>query len=134
MMGGLTERDREMLGKAIEGIALNDIGLIRQAVLGLGEFKERPDQRKLYEGIEGLMLKYGHEDMGKINVGEVTVDLMDVMKVNKIRMPHGLTLLARGLTHMEGVLAAIAPDIIMAEIAAAVFREIFSVILTGKKN
>ena len=39
----LTERDREMLGKAIEGIALNDIGLIRQAVLGLGEFKERPD-------------------------------------------------------------------------------------------
>lgn len=119
MMGRLTERDREMLGKAIEGIALNDIGLIRQAVLGLGEFKERPDQRKLYEGIEGLMLKYGHEDMGKINVGEVTVDLMDVMKVNKIRMPHGLTLLARGLTHMEGVLAAIAPDINMAEIAAA---------------
>lgn len=88
MMGRLTERDREMLGKAIEGI-------------------------------EGLMLKYGHEDMGKINVGEVTVDLMDVMKVNKIRMPHGLTLLARGLTHMEGVLAAIAPDINMAEIAAA---------------
>ena len=64
-------------------------------------------------------MKYGHEDMGKINVGEVTVDLMDVMKVNKIRMPHGLTLLARGLTHMEGVLAAIAPDINMAEIAAA---------------
>lgn len=71
MMGRLTERDREMLGKAIEGIALNDIGLIRQAVLGLGEFKERPDQRKLYEGIEGLMLKYGHEDMGKINVGKL---------------------------------------------------------------
>lgn len=71
MMGRLTERDREMLGKAIEGIALNDIGLIRQAVLGLGEFKERPDQRKLYEGIEGLMLKYGHEDMGKINVGRL---------------------------------------------------------------
>ena len=38
MMGRLTERDREMLGKAIEGIALNDIGLIRQAVLGLGKF------------------------------------------------------------------------------------------------
>ena len=103
-------------------------------MLGLGEFKERPDQRKLYEGIEGLMLKYGHEDMGKINVGEVTVDLMDVMKVNKIRMPHGLTLLARGLTHMEGVLAAIAPDINMAEIAAARISGDFFRILTGKKN
>ena len=55
MMGRVTERDREMLGKAIEGIALNDIGLIRQAVLGLGEFKERPDQRKFYR--KGLLSK-----------------------------------------------------------------------------
>ena len=39
MMGRLTERDREMLGKAIEGIALNDIGLIRQAVLGWENLK-----------------------------------------------------------------------------------------------
>ena len=42
-------------------------------------------------------------------------DLMEVMKENKIMMPHGLTMLARGLTHMEGVLANIAPDINMVE-------------------
>ena len=41
------------------------------------------------------------------------------MKENKIMMPHGLTMLARGLTHMEGVLANIAPDINMVEIARA---------------
>ena len=38
---------------------------------------------------------------------------MDVMKENKIAMPHGLTMLARGLTHMEGVLASLSPDINM---------------------
>ena len=57
--------------------------------------------------------------MGKINVAEVMTDLMEVMKENKIMMPHGLTMLARGLTHMEGVLANIAPDINMVEIAKA---------------
>ena len=57
--------------------------------------------------------------MGAINVGEVFQDLMDVMKENRISMPHGLTMLARGLTHMEGVLADITPDINMVEIAAA---------------
>ena len=41
------------------------------------------------------------------------------MKENKIMMPHGLTMLARGLTHMEGVLSNIAPDINMVEIARA---------------
>ena len=119
MMGRLTEHDREMITLAIEGVALNDVGLILKAVLGLGEFKERPEQRKLYEDIEGLLLKYGSTDMGKINVAEVMTDLMEVMKENKIMMPHGLTMLARGLTHMEGVLANIAPDINMVEIARA---------------
>ena len=119
MMGRLTEHDREMIGKAVQGVALGDVGLIQQAVQGLGEFKERPDQRKLYGDIDGLLMKYGSVDIGKINVAEVMTDLMDVMKNHKIKMPHGLTMLARGLTHMEGVLADIAPDISMAEIAAA---------------
>ena len=103
----------------MQGVALGDVGLIQQAVLGIGEFKERPDQRKLYEDIDGLLMKYGNVDMGSMNVAEVMTDLMDVMKNNKIKMPHGLTMLARGLTHMEGVLADIAPDINMVEIATA---------------
>ena len=75
MMGRLTERDKELIGKAIRGIAENDIGMIQEAVMAL-------------------------------------------MKENKIRMPHGLTMLARGLTNMEGVLADIAPQINMIEIAS----------------
>ena len=70
--------------------------------MALGEFKTRPDQRKLYEDIDGLLMKYGNVQMGQINVAEVMTDLMEVMKSNKIKMPHGLTMLARGLTHMEG--------------------------------
>lgn len=119
MMGRLTEHDRQMLGKAVQGVALNDVGLIEQAVLGIGEFREKPDQRQLYEDIEGLLLKYGSVEFGQIKIAEVMTDLMDVMKNNKIKMPHGLTMLGRGLTHMEGVLADIAPGINMVEIAAA---------------
>lgn len=119
MMGRLTEHDREMIGKAVQGVALNDVGLIQEAVMALGEFKERPDQRKLYEDIDTLLMKYGSTNMGSINVAEVLSDLMDVMKDNKIMMPHGLTMLARGLSHMEGVLADIAPDLNMVEIATA---------------
>ena len=118
MMGRLTERDKELIGKAIRGIAENDIGMIQEAVMALGEFKEKPDQSVLYEDISELMSKYGSLDMGEIDVAEVLMDLMEVMKENKIRMPHGLTMLARGLTNMEGVLADIAPQINMIEIAS----------------
>ena len=125
MMGRLTERDKELIGKAIRGIAENDIGMIQEAVMALGEFKEKPDQSVLYEDISELMSKYGSLDMGEIDVAEVMMDLMEVMKENKISMPHGLTMLARGLANMEGVLAEISPQINMVEIAAARMKESF---------
>lgn len=117
MMGRLTERDRELLGQAVKGVALNDVSLIEEAVLALGEFKGKPDQSCLYDDIGNLLSKYGTVDMGKIDVAEVMMDLMEVMKENKIIMPHGLTMLARSLTHMEGVLADISPEINMVAIA-----------------
>jgi ubiquinone biosynthesis protein len=40
-------------------------------------------------------------------------------------MPHGLTLLARGLNHIEGVLARISPDVNMVAIARESMREDF---------
>ena len=86
MMGRLTEQDKELIGKAIRGIAENDIGMIQEAVMALGEFKEKPDQSVLYEDISELMSKYGSLDMGEIDVAEVMMDLMEVMKENKIRM------------------------------------------------
>ena len=119
MMGRLSEHDREEIGRAIEGIALNDIGMIQDAVLAIGEFRGKPDQSKLFEDIRNLMAKYGSEDLGNIDIAEIMQDLMEVMKENKITMPHGLTMLARGLTHIEGVLADISPEINMMEIASA---------------
>ena len=119
MMGRLSDRDRELIGEAIEGVALNDIGKIQDAVLALGEFKGKPDQSRLYTDIRDLMAKYSTADLGQIDIVEIFTDLMDVMKENKIVMPHGLTMLARGLTHMEGVLADISPEINMVQIAAA---------------
>lgn len=125
MMGRLTERDRELLEQAVKGVAMNDIGLIQDSVVALGEFRENPDPSQLYEDIRSLMAKYGTADMGSIDIAELMQDLMEVMKENKISMPHGLTMLARGLTHMEGVLASICPEINMTEIAIARIKGIF---------
>ena len=66
-----------------KGVAENDIGLIQEAVMALGEFRGKPDQSKLYEDINNLMAKYGTIDMGDIDIAEVMQDLMEVMKENK---------------------------------------------------
>ncbi len=119
MMGRLTDRDRKYLTEGVLGIATRDISRIEEAVLALGEFWDKPDRGALYRGIRDILDAYGDATFGQIDIVQVTQDLLEVMKKNKIGMPHGFTMLVRGLTHMEGDLADIAPDINMVEIATA---------------
>lgn len=119
MMGRLSVRDKELISSAVRGVAENDVGRILEAVMALGEFNEKPDQSRLYSDIGSLLTKYGTVDIGKIKVAKIMEDLMEVMKENKITMPHGLTMLARGMSHMEGVIADISPEINMVEVATA---------------
>ena len=125
MMGRLSEHDRSSIRLAIEGVAEGDNGKIEDAVLAIGKFSGKPDKRKLHDGIEGLIRTYGSMGLGEIDIAKFFTDLLEVMKENGIQMPHGLTLLARGLNHIEGVLARISPDVNMVAIARESMREDF---------
>ena len=59
MMGRLNDRDRELIGQAIEGVALNDIGKIQDAVLALGEFKGKPQGETQSEPLHRHPRPYG---------------------------------------------------------------------------
>ena len=61
--------------------------------------------------------------MGQVHVAEFNQELLEVMKNNRIVMPHGFTMLARGITQIEGVLADIAPGINMVGIASARIKQ-----------
>ena len=111
MMGSLSDRERDLIGKAINGVAGGDITLCRDAVLGLGEFHGETDKRRLYHDIEDLLDKYGSMDLGSMDLAKVFEDLTDVMKANGISMPGSLTMLARGLATVEGVVADLSPEI-----------------------
>ena len=117
MMGRLSEYDRKLLGDAVRGIASRDITQVENAILNLGEFRKAPDRDRLYKDLTQILGTYGDMDISNVDIARFMQDVVEAMKKNGIRMPHGLTMLARGLTHMEGDLAEISPDINMVEIA-----------------
>ena len=119
MMGRFSQRDQVLLGKVIKGVATNDVSLIVEAVLSLGDFHDKPDQKLLYSDIGDWLTKYGNANFGGLKMGTLMQDLMDIMKENRVSMPHSLTMLVRGLTTIEGVIAEIAPDINVVQVAAA---------------
>ena len=122
MMGRLSKRDKVLISQAVKGIADNDCLLIQEAVMGLGDFRGKPDQQQLYKYITDLMGKYGTMDMATMDVTVVLEELVNVMKENHIFLPHGMTMLVRGLTTIKGVLTEISPDINVTEVATARIR------------
>ena len=123
MMGRLTYRDRNLMAAAVRAIAVGDIAVLESTILELGDVQGKIDSGKLYGELRDLMDRYGNASMGSIDAVEFFKDVMEIMKGNDIRLPHGMTMLVRGLTQMQGVLLNISPDINMAEIAAGRLRE-----------
>ena len=127
MMGSLSDRQREMIGKAITGVARGDVNACRDAVLGLGEFRQKPDKHRLYRDIEDLLEKYASADLGTMDLAEVMQDLTEVMHQNGIAMPSSLTMLARGLATIEGVVADLSPELnVMSVVTARLGRRMLS--------
>ncbi len=118
MMGRLSERDRKIMSRGVRGIALHDVSMVMDAVMDLGDFWGKPDRDRLYADLRDFLEEYGTQSMGSVDLAGVLGALMEIMKENRIGMPHGMTMLARGLSHMEGVLSDIAPDLSMVDIAA----------------
>lgn len=125
MMGRLSEKDRHTMIKGIRGIALHDISMVENSVLEIGEFCGKPDRERLYQDLKKFIADYGTTSMGSLDVAAAIAGLVEIMKQNRISLPHGVSMLCRGLTHIQGVLAVISPDINMMQIAVNRYTEDF---------
>ena len=119
MMGRLTDHDRQIMVKGVTGIAMHDVSMVESAVLKLGVFRGKTDRGRLFNDLKQFLDEYGSLSMGEVDIADAMQSLMEIMKHNKISMPHGMTMLARGLAHLEGDLVAISPDISMVDIAVS---------------
>lgn len=125
MMGRLSEKDRHTMIKGIRGIALHDISMVENSVLEIGEFRGKPDRERLYQDLKKFIADYGTTSMGSLDVAAAIAGLVEIMKQNRISLPHGVSMLCRGLTRIQGVLAVISPDINMMQIAVNRYTEDF---------
>ena len=123
MMGRLSTRDRALMERAVRAIAVSDISSLESTVIELCEQTGKVDDGRLYRELRTLISRYGKMSLGSIDIVDFFMQIMEIMKENGLRLPHGMTMLGRGLNHMQGVLTEISPDINMMEIAAARIKE-----------
>ena len=125
MIGTLTSHDRTLLKDAVKAIVHKDNNEIIRAIIALGAVKGEFDYTHLYSDIDMLLDRYYSMDLGDINLGSMMQDAIQVISENHIVLPPGISMLARGLLTIEGVLATISPETNAVQIAKQrVIREV----------
>lgn len=111
MMGRLTDKDRELLKTAVRAMAQYDAGTLKEVLLTLGVHSGRVDHARLYADIDDFLSKYADMSMAEIDLAQLMQELLSLAESHGISMPKGLSMLARGIVTIQGVLARISPDI-----------------------
>ena len=128
MMGRLSNRDRTAIRKAVIALANHDTFEMKTAVLALGVPRGHINHTALYQDIDALMAQYSTLDFRDLKMGVLTRQIMNILRVHHIACPQGLSMFARGLLTIEGVMRLVCPKVSFVEIFAK------SLQLNFKKN
>lgn len=128
MMGRLSNRDRTAIRKAVIALANHDTFEMKTAVLALGVPRGHINHTALYQDIDALMAQYSTLDFRDLKMGQLTRQIMNILRVHHIACPQGLSMFARGILTIEGVMRLVCPKVSFVEIFAK------SLQLNFKKN
>ena len=118
MMGRLSNQDRTAIRKAVIALASHDTFEMKSAVLSLGIQRGRINHTALYQDIDALMQQYSSLDFKSLRMGVLTRQIMNILRVHHIACPQGLSMFARGVLTIEGVMRLICPQVSFVEIFA----------------
>jgi len=125
MMGRLSNHDRAALKQAVYSLVNEDTYEMKNAVLALGIPKERVNHTLLYEDIDAMMTQYSGVDFDNLQLGTLARQIMKILRQHKIAIVPGISLFARGVMTIEGVMRICCPDVSFVEIFAAQMQEDF---------
>ena len=118
MVGRLTNRDRSSIRKAIMALAHHDPFEMKDAVLALGIARGSINHTKLYQDIDMMMTQYSTLDFNTLQMGVLSQQIMNILRVHKLAVPQGLSMFCRGVMTIESVLRVVCPDVSFVEILA----------------
>ena len=117
MMGTLSNRFRERLGRMIYYIINNDEKRTARALLGLMESSQVIDAETLEVQVSNIIQEYAHLALREIQLGNMLFKLLRLLSEHHVRFPTHLIWLSKAITTVEDVAHKLDPDFDMLEYA-----------------
>ncbi len=121
MVGRLSARDQAAFEKALAGVAARDASAVTEAVLAITRPTAPVDRRALHDDVKAMLDEYLEMDIGRMNISNIVQEYLRIARTHGLKLPQGVTLLGRGLSTLEGVVADISPETNLLEIVAQRF-------------
>jgi len=110
MMGRLSTRHREGLGRLVVGVARRDERAITQALLDLSIGDEPESTSKLEADVADLVEEHLYRPLRELQVGVVLNQFVALLVRHRLRIPPDFYLLIKALVTVEGNGRRLAPD------------------------
>lgn len=119
MTGRLSERNKQLIKRAVMALLQNDIYEVKNVLLSMGEARERINHADLYTDIDDIISKYMTMGFGDMRLGELIEKLLDLVKKHHIAIYTDITMLGRSMITIEGTLTACAPEVNLMQILSS---------------
>lgn len=129
-VGRLDEELRVKLVSLVLAVVRQDTRAIVEILLEVGKAHETVNKNKLHKDINRLMVKYYDLPLRQLKLGDVMREMLQMAFVYQIRVPAEITLLAKTLVTLEGLVKQLDPAVSIVDLAEpfgkVLLREKFS--------
>lgn len=111
MMGRLSSRNKEILRSMMLAVATHDIAALKDGLLqfNIADNAQDIDHTQLLDDVDMIVKTYGSCDLEDLDLGAFLAHIVTMARRNGIELPGTLTMIARGLVTLEGVVDEFLP-------------------------
>ena len=122
MVGRMSEHDRGIVKEIIFAVAENDVPALKDAFMRFAVSRGDTaaiDHTAFLTDLDYIVQDFGGANLKDLDIGRFLTSLINLARKNAIELPSVVTLFARGMVTLEGLLTEYMPDVNMIEIIQA---------------
>ena len=122
MVGRMSSHDRTIVKDIIFSVAENDVPRLKDAVMRFAVSRgdtSQIDHTAFLTDLDYIVADFGSLDLKDLDIGRFLSSLVNLARKNDVELPAVVTMFARGMVTLEGLLSEYMPDVNMIEIISA---------------
>lgn len=116
MVGELSERLRDQLGKLLLAFSRNDADRISRCLIQLSINSSTANRERLVQDIGHFMQQYQGRVLGEIRISSLVTELLSILRTHHLQLPSEMAMLAKMILMTEGMGVRLNPEFNLGEV------------------